>query len=138
MKAVADTIAFLDSDEVHDLFTKSVSFLQLRAEAGHQAAQREKARQFLEDAGNKLKSRRLSYLATRMRFDPFGAMRDNIDGMVGALGKEKEDEIVHKDDCVGDFNTNEKQTTEKNEHKDDVETEINDLETEITTMTEEE
>merc|ERR1719504_175332 len=68
-----------------------------------------------------------SYLAVRMRFDPFGQLREGIDDMVGALGKEKDDEIHHKDDCVSDLNENDKQTTERNEHKSDVEQEINDL-----------
>merc|ERR1719399_511205 len=58
MAAVADTIAFLDSDEAHDLFSKSVSFMQRRIESSHQAVQREKARQFLADAGQKLGSKR--------------------------------------------------------------------------------
>merc|ERR1719213_256993 len=62
-----------------------------------------------------------------MRFDPFGKLRDGIDNMVGSLGKEKDDEIHHKDDCVSDLNQNDKQTTERNEHKSDVEQEINDL-----------
>jgi uncharacterized coiled-coil protein SlyX len=43
------------------------------------------------------------------------------------LDKEKTDEIHHKDDCVSDFNENEKQTTERTGHKGDVEQEINDL-----------
>merc|ERR1719281_2073794 len=50
MTAVSETIAFLDSDEAHDLFTKSLGFFQLRPEASLQAVQREKARQFLADA----------------------------------------------------------------------------------------
>merc|ERR1711943_148079 len=90
-------------------------------------AQRAQAVQFLADAGKKLNSPRMSYLATRMRFDPFGKLRDGIDNMVGSLGKEKDDEIHHKDDCVSDLNENDKQTTERNEHKSDVEQEINDL-----------
>merc|ERR1719316_1752744 len=57
--------------------------------------------------------------------------------MTGALDKEKKDEIVHKDDCVSDFNENEKQTTERNGHKADVEQEINDLDTDIARLDEE-
>merc|ERR1719421_654084 len=58
--------------------------------------------------------------------------------MVGQLGEEQKTEVVKKDGCVSDFNTNEKQTTERNGHKEDVETEINSLETEITAKKEEE
>merc|ERR550514_1748524 len=45
--------------------------------------------------------------------------------MVGVLGEEQQSEIGKKDGCVGDFNTNEKQTTERQSHFADVETEIN-------------
>jgi len=138
MTAVSETIAFLDSDEAHDLFTKSLGFFQLRSEASLQAVQREKARQFLADAGHRLQSKRISYLATRMKFDPFGAMRSNIDSMTGALGKEKEVEIEFKDECVDDFNVNEKQTTERTEHKDDLDHEIAFLESDIGMKTDEE
>jgi hypothetical protein len=138
MKAVSDTIAFLDSDEAHDLFTKSLGFFQLRAESQLSVVQREKARQFLADEGNRLRSRRLSFLASRMKFDPFGKMRENIDGMTGALGKEKEDEIEFKDECVDDFNVNEKQTNERSDHKNDLDHDIANLEDEIGVKTDEE
>merc|ERR1719313_1766549 len=125
--AVSDTIAFLTNDDARDLFSKSLGFLQLHALSQRNAAQRAEAVKFLAEAGNKLSSPRISYLATRMRFDPFGKLRDGIDNMVGALGKEKGDEIHHKDDCISDLNENDKQTTERHEHKADVEQEINDL-----------
>jgi len=73
-----------------------------------------------------------------MKFDPFGAMRSNIDSMTGALGKEKEVEIDFKDECVDDFNVNEKQTTERTEHKDDLDHEIAHLEDDIGMKTDEE
>jgi len=129
--AVSDTIAFLTNDDARDLFSKSLGFLQLHAQSQRNAAQRAQAVQFLAEAGKKLNSPRISYLATRMRFDPFGKLRDGIDNMVGALGKEKDDEIHHKDDCVSDLNENDKQTTERNEHKSDVEQEINDLDADV-------
>merc|ERR1719156_518186 len=126
-KALEADIAFLTEDDAKDLFSKSLGLLQVHAQSQRNAAQRAQAVQFLADAGKKLNSPRISYLATRMRFDPFGKLRDGIDNMVGSLGKEKDDEIHHKDDCVSDLNENDKQTTERNEHKADVEQEINDL-----------
>merc|ERR1719456_1862560 len=125
--AVSDTIAFLTEDDAKDLFSKSLGLLQLHAQSQRNAAQQAQAVRFLAEAGKKLNSPRISYLATRMRFDPFGKLRDGIDNMVGSLGKEKDDEIHHKDDCVTDLNENDKQTTERGEHKSDVEQEINDL-----------
>merc|ERR1719456_604486 len=136
--AVSDTIAFLTEDDARDLMSKSLGLIQVRAQVLRETSARAKAVQFLAEAGKRLNSPRVSYLATRMRFDPFGGLRDSIDGMVGSLGKEKEDEIHHKDGCVKDFNENEKQTTERNTHKGDVEQEIADLEQEIAQLDEEE
>merc|ERR1719265_889176 len=118
--------------------SKSLGLIQVRAKVQREASVRAKAVKFLQEAGKRLNSPRVSYLATRMRFDPFGALRGSIDGMVGSLGKEKEDEIHHKDGCVTDFNENDKQTTERNEHKGDVEQEIESLESEIDQLNEEE
>merc|ERR1719408_366022 len=118
--------------------SKSLGFIQLRANAQRESVEHRRAVQFLEEAGKRLHSPRIAYLATRARFDPFGKLRDSIDGMTGALDKEKTDEIHHKDDCVSDFNENEKQTTERNGHKADVETEINDLDADIARLDEEE
>merc|ERR1719235_1843104 len=136
--AVSDTISFLTDDDARDLMSKSLGFVQLRAQSQREAALHERVAQFLAEAGRKLNSPRLSYLATRARFDPFGKLRDSIDGMTGALDKEKSDEIHHKDDCVSDFNENDKQTTERNGHKADVEQEISDLESDISRLNEEE
>merc|ERR1719378_2040197 len=118
--------------------SKSLGLIQVRAQVLREASVRSQAVKFLADAGKRLNSPRVSYLATRMKFDPFGGLRDSIDGMTTALGKEKEDEIHHKDGCVKDFNENDKQTTERNEHKGDVEQEIADLEAEIGQLNEEE
>merc|ERR1719262_316968 len=102
--AVSDTIAMLEGDDARDLMSKSLGLVQVRAQVQREASVRAKAVKFLDEAGERLKSPRVSYLATRMRFDPFGGLRDSIDGMTTALGKEKEDEIHHKDGCVKDFN----------------------------------
>merc|ERR1719265_2619891 len=136
--AVSDTIAMLESDDSRDLMSKSLGLIQVRAQVLREASVRAKAVQFLADAGKRLNSPRVSYLATRMKFDPFGGLRDSIDNTVGALDKEKTDEIHHEDGCVKDFNENDKQTTERNEHKGDVEQEIADLEEEIGQLNEEE
>merc|ERR1719235_1051911 len=136
--AVSETISFLTDDDARDLMSKSLGFVQLRVQSQRESALHERVAQFLAEAGRKLNSPRLSYLATKARFDPFGKLRDSIDGMTGALDKEKTDEIHHKDDCVSDFNENDKQTTERTGHKADVEQEINDLDADIARLDEEE
>jgi len=136
--SVSETIAILTEDEAHDQLAKGTTLIQLRARVGREAVLRAEAVKFLRDAGDKLNSRKIAYLATRMKFDPFGKMRENIDTMVGALDKEKQDEVVYKDNCVSDLNTNDKETNEKHEIKNDLETEINRLNTEEAELTDEE
>merc|ERR1719515_152398 len=79
--AVSDTISFLTDDDARDLFSKSLGLLQLHAQSQSSASLRAQAVRFLVEAGKKLNSPRISYLATRMRFDPFGKLRDGIDNM---------------------------------------------------------
>jgi len=137
ISAVSETIAILSSDEAKDGFSRTLGLIQIRADSKETAAARLRAVEFLAQAGKRLHSPKIAYLAERMRFDPFGKLRESIDGMAGALGKEKEDEIVHKDDCVTDFNANDRDTTAKKATKNDLETEINELNSEEEAVTEE-
>jgi hypothetical protein len=136
--AVADTIAMLTSDDAADQFSKTLGLLQVRAESHKSASTRKQALKFLKEAGTRLNSRRITYLAERMQFDPFAKLREGIDEMSTSLGKEKEDEIVHKDDCISDFSENDKETTSKKNTKSDLETEINSLNSEEDVLRDEE
>merc|ERR1719375_1286158 len=115
-----------------------MSLFQARAQSRRQAEKRERTAAFLDQAGKELHSPRVSYLAVRVRNDAFAKVKESIEGMVVQLGHEQEDEVGKKDGCVKDFNTNDKQTTERATHKSDVEVEIEDLEAEITAKQEEE
>merc|ERR1719506_2953918 len=101
--------------------SKSLGLVQLRAESKRTAKARKEATQFLADAAARLHSPRMAYLATRMKFDPFGALRDGIDDMSGSLVKENEDEVQHKDGCVTDFTDNDHETVDKKGEKKDLE-----------------
>merc|ERR1719502_2158866 len=136
--AVSETIGILTSDDAKDQFTASMGFVQARAQSKRETRQREATASFLAAAGQRLNSPRISYLAVRVRNDVFAKVKESINGMVGVLGEEQQDEVVKKDGCVTDFNTNEKQTTERTGHKADVETEIADLEADIARLDEEE
>jgi hypothetical protein len=145
LTAVSETIVILTNDEANDALTKTTdlvqratSMIQVRAEAMREARLRAEAVKLLKDEGARLKSGRLTYLARRSKFDPFSKMRDNIDIMVGALGKEKADEIETKDECVHDLFENDKQTGEKHEVKKDLETEIDSLNVDEAQLTDEE
>merc|ERR1719171_596711 len=136
--AVSETIGILTDDDARDTFSASLGLIQARSRSKRETQQRERTAAYLANEGERLRSPRISYLSVRVRNDAFAKVKESIEGMVVQLGHEQEDEVGKKDGCVSDFNTNEKQTTERNTHKVDVETEIADLTAEITAKRDEE
>merc|ERR1719388_436548 len=128
---VGETIDILTHDDARDQFNAAGTFMQLRAQSRRQARARGVTAEHLAAAGDRLKSSRLSYLAVRVKNDVFGKIQQSIDGMVVQLDTEQHNEADKKDGCIKDEDTNEKQTIERTDHKDDVETEINALEADI-------
>jgi len=131
IKAVGETISILTDDDARDVMSSAGTFMQTLAQSKQQARSREATAAFLMSAGKTLRSTRLSYLSMRMRSDVFTKVKASIDDMVGVLGEEQQSEVGKKDGCMGDFNTNEKQTTERQTHLGDVETEIDVLNADI-------
>merc|ERR1719235_257536 len=66
-------------------------------------------------------------IAAKVRLDAFEKVKKAIDDMVAQLLKEKEDEIKHKDFCVGGLNENEKTTESTERDHSDVKMSIEDL-----------
>merc|ERR1719324_913835 len=128
---VDEAIDILTHDDSRDQFNAAGTFMQLRAQLRRQARARGVTAEHLAAAGDRLKSSRLSYLAVRVKNDVFGKIQKSIDGMVVQLDTEQHNEARKKDGCIKDEDTNEKQTVERTDHKDDVETEINALEADI-------
>merc|ERR1719420_2210154 len=129
--AVGETINILTDDDARDQFNDAGTFMQLRAQSKRESVARERTAAHIAAAGAKLNSKRLSYLAVRVKNDVFAKVKESIDGMVGQLDNEQHNEAHKKDGCIKDEDTNEKQTVERTDHKDDVETEINALNAEI-------
>merc|ERR1719456_905658 len=69
----------------------------------------------------------LSTLAVRARLDAFTKVKKSIQDMVDNLVKEKEDEIKHKDFCVEEINSNERDIEMKERDKSDVTAKIDDF-----------
>merc|ERR1719191_411408 len=128
---VDEAIDILTHDDSRDQFNAAGTFMQLRAQSRRQARARGVTAEHLAAAGDRLKSSRLSYLAVRVKNDVFAKIQQSIDGMVVQLDTEQHNEADKKDGCIKDEDTNEKQTIERTDHKDDVETEINALEPDI-------
>jgi len=114
--AVSEALNFLNSDDAHDLFSGTFNFVQM----GAKKSARLQAAQVLKAASKKTSDPRLSTLAMSVRLDAFTKVKKAIDDMIGALKKEKEDEIKHRDFCIEGLHENESMTSEKNRDRDDL------------------
>jgi len=141
MQAVSKALEVLSGDDAHDLFTRTFnpSLLQTASTAASgggrallTAGAKERATaaasKVLAMAARRLSSPRLSALAAKVQLDAFTKVKKAINDMIAQLGKEKEEEIKHKDFCVDEFNTNKLQTEKKDHEKTDLIAQIEDLE----------
>jgi len=137
MGAVSKALSVLGSDDAHDQFSKSFNAALLQKSGKTQAKLRLEASEVLFAAAKKLHNPHLSTLAYRVRLDAFTKVKKAIDDMIATLGKQKADEIKHKDFCVEEFNTNAVQTEKKTREKKGLTAKIEDLEMSIKTLADE-
>merc|ERR1719171_2800397 len=76
MEACSKALAFLSSDEAHDLFGRTLGFMQMRSR--QHSKRREQAAKFLADAAKKFQDPDLSLLATKARIDAFTEVKAKI------------------------------------------------------------
>merc|ERR1719161_2009873 len=129
IQAVSKALAFLSSDEAHDLFTRTFNFVQVRVSI--KSHKRTEVSKVLGSAAKKFNDPRLSTLAVQARLDAFTKVKKSIQDMVDKLIKEKEDEIKHKDFCIEELNNNERDTEMKERDRDDLIAKIDDLTSQI-------
>jgi len=127
--ATSKALAFLSSDEAHDLFSRSMGFTQTSIR--RHSARRESVFTKLMQAAKRSGDPRLSTLAQQAKLDAFAKVKKSIQDMVDNLVKEKEDEIKHKDFCVEELNNNERDIEQKERDKADKKAKIDDLEVTI-------
>jgi len=135
MGAVAEALAVLSQDDAHDLFSKTLNFMQIRK----QSVQKKKG-SGREEAAKVLMavhSPRLATLSASVKKDSFARVFEAIDKMVEQLLKEKDDEAKHRDWCITELNTNEKETTRAQRNKEQAEVKIADLTGSIVSLTSE-
>merc|ERR1719380_539460 len=135
MEACSKALAFLSSDEAHELFARSLGFVQVSSKST--STKRAKGLKVLDQAAKKFQDPRLSILATKARLDAFTEVKKSIQDMIDALIKEKADEIKHKDFCVEELNANERDTEMKERDKADLEAKIDDLTMTVESLTKE-
>lgn len=106
--AVSKTIQVLTTDEAHDVFGKTLSFLQVSKENRQDI---DRAAAVLAAAG-KLDSR-LTTLALTMKLDTFEKVKKAIDEMKADLKKQQAAEVEKKDWCVDELQKAKLETQDK-------------------------
>merc|ERR1719345_401536 len=125
IQATSKALAFLSSDEAHDLFSRTLNFVQ--KQSTQHSARRVQVSKALAAASQKFSDPRLSALAVQAKLDAFAKVKASISDMVEKLNQEQADEVKHKDFCVEELNNNERDTENKNRDKSDLEATIEDL-----------
>jgi len=132
IQACSKALAFLSSDEAHELFSRTLGFVQVRST--QHSNRRAEVSQVLRKLAKKYNDDSVALLATRARLDAFTEVKKAIQEMVDKLIKEKSDEIKHKDWCIEELNNNERDTDNKNRDKGDLSAKIDDLSMSIDTL----
>jgi len=132
IQACSKALAFLSSDEAHELFSRTLGFVQVSV--SYNSKRRTQVSQLLQKASEKFNDPRLSMLASHTRMDAFVEVKKAIQEMVDKLGKEKKDEIKHKDWCIEELNNNERDIDNKNRDKADLTAKVEDLGMSIDTL----
>jgi len=127
--AVGKALAVLTSDDAHDLFTKTLGFIQ--QESSVKSERRRAVMQVLAKTHNP----KLSAIATSVKLDNFGKVKDTLDKMITDLTKEKEDEIALKDWCYDEIRKNERTTEMTDRTKEGLAAKIDDLANTIESLT---
>merc|ERR1719388_476944 len=129
IQAVTKAAAFLSSDEAQDLVSRTFSFIQTSNKfASHR---RNSVAVALSKIAKDTRDPRISALAIHARLDAFTKVKKSISDMISTLAKEQEDEVQHKDFCVEEINSNEKETQIKDQEKQTLESTIENLEEQI-------
>merc|ERR1719375_2144481 len=124
--AVSDTIKILNSDESFEAFDKQVAPVFLQVDAS-QKELRQRAVSALQRAARVSGSPRISLLAASAQLDAFTQVKALIDKMVAELKTQQQDEVDHRDWCISELNTNERDTTHAYDKKASLEAQIKDL-----------
>jgi len=117
LAAVSKAEEILNGDDAHDLFGKSLGFMQTAMQADRRS--RSQAAELLIAVAHKVQNPRLSTMAVAVRLDAFVKVKKAIDEMIAQLKVQKADERKQKDFCTESLNQNamkiHRATVEKND-----------------------
>jgi len=104
--ALAETLKILTQDDARDVFTKTISFVQLdstrsgvtaRMKAQNRASER--AMQRIAEVARRHKSWTMASLAVRVRLDGFSGVQKAMDKMIAELQKHQKEEYEKMESC---------------------------------------
>jgi len=128
IQAVNKAVSFLDSDEAKDLFSRTMSFLQQRSLNMRERDLRPKLVKVLSAAAKQFQhDKRLAVIAVKARIDAFAKVRQTVEEMIAKLEEEQEQEVKHRDFCVQEFNSNDRDMESKTRDKADLEAKMDNL-----------
>merc|ERR1719258_122003 len=113
--AVGETIKILTDEDAHDLFSSTMSFLQLssmRRTVSRADLKREQASRFLLRQGTKSGRRALVQLGASVRLDAFKKVEEEITGMIADIKAESDEEVHLQEKCKEDFHKNDMEVME--------------------------
>eukprot|EP00933_Yihiella_yeosuensis_P053241 TRINITY_DN5142_c3_g2_i1.p1 TRINITY_DN5142_c3_g2~~TRINITY_DN5142_c3_g2_i1.p1 ORF type:complete len:675 (-),score=226.58 TRINITY_DN5142_c3_g2_i1:136-2160(-) len=115
-EAIAKAVEILDGDDAHELFGKTLSFIQTSQQSSSGAAVvRQRLVASLTKASQK--NGALMSLLLSAKLDSFTKVKKAIDDMVVALKQGSAEEVEKKEFCVNSFRKNELETDEKKADK---------------------
>jgi len=132
--AVSKALAYLNSDDAQDLYARTFNSASSFLQKGTFAARtRQRGASILAAAGARSYDTRLTALASSIltaapaanqeaafeasKEKTFGKIKDEVRDMIDKLTTEKEDAVKHKDFCIEEINTNERNTDQQNNVK---------------------
>jgi len=124
--AVGDTIKILNSDESFEAFDKQQAPTLLQTDAAATQKQRKQAVSALMRAARLSGSPQIAMLAASAQLDAFTKVKALITKMVTELAKQQKDEVEHRDWCIGELNSNKRDTTAAYDKKDSLTAQIAD------------
>jgi len=132
IKAVAETIGILTSDEAKDNFKATYSFVQKSTDRQQKkAAYKQQAAAILRRAAAKSRMPELAVLATQVELDAFTKVKKAIDGMIAMLEQQQKDEVAKTDYCKAEIQSNEMDTAKAQSLEESQEAKIAKLEESI-------
>jgi hypothetical protein len=135
ISAVGEAIAILTADEARDTFSSTLGFVQVNAVLNVEKKTRRDVVKILKAAAAKTKNPSLLELAAQAGIDVFAKVKESIDGMIGDIKQQIEDDVKHKDYCVEELDKNALDTKKANDDRDALVAHIDDLKTTIDTLT---